>query len=240
MSQDRVDPEMRAARARMDAEAATQPPVTLAEPIGVSRAVSERLAMSYCVGGPVMAETIEHWLFVRGRRLLCRVHKPRTDAPLPVFVWLHGGGFVFQSIDSHDRLVREFAVAGDVATVSVDYSLAPESRFPMALLECSDVVRALAATDWGLDTTRIAVGGDSSGGNLALATAIYLRDVGGPKLCGVLVPYPVTSADFTSPSYTAFAIGFGLTRARMQAYWGLYIRDEADRLNPLAAPLLAE
>ncbi len=240
MSQDRWDPEMRAIRARMDAEAAKLPPVLMTEPFGPSRAINERLAMLVGQGGPAMAETREHWLLIRGRRLLVRVHKPRTDAKLPVLVWFHGGGWVFQSIDSHDRLCRELAVAGDVATASIDYALAPESRFPGPLLECADAVRAIAETDWGLDTSQIAVGGDSAGGNLALCTALHLRDLGGPSLRGILAPYPVTDADFTSPSYEEFAEGHGLTRASMQAYWDLYTRDAADRLNPLAAPLRAD
>lgn len=240
MSPDRLHPEMRAVQNRRDAEAAKLPPVVLAEPWGPSRAISEQLAMIYGHGGPTMAETTERWLPIRGRRVLCRVHKPRTDAKLPVLVWFHGGGWVFQSIDSHDRLVRELAAGADIATVSVDYSLAPESRFPQPLLECADAVRALAETDWGLDTSRIAIGGDSAGGNLALATAIHLRDMGGPTLRGIYTPYPVTDADFASPSYREFAEGFGLTRAGMMAYWDLYMREASDRLNPLAAPLRAD
>ena len=240
MNQDRWHPEMRAARAHMDAEAAKLPPVTLTEPFGPSRAVNEQLAMLYGHGGPTMAESTERWLMLRGRRVLCRIHKPRTDAMLPVLVWFHGGGWVFQSIDSHDRLVRELSAAGDVASVSVDYSLAPESRFPQPLLECADAVRALAEVDWGFDGSRIVVGGDSAGGNLAFATAIHLRDAGGPKLRGILTPYPVTDADFTSPSYREFAEGFSLTTAGMRAYWDLYTNNAADRLNPLAAPLRAD
>ena len=236
----RIDPEQAAATAARDALAATLPPVTLTEPFGPSRVINDRLAMIYGQGGPVMAETTEHWLLIRGRRIQFRVHKPTLGTALPVLVWFHGGGWVFQSIDSHDRLIREFAAAAGCATVSVAYSLAPESRFPQPLLECADAVRALADTDWGLDTTRIALGGDSAGGNLALATAIHLRDAGGPGVRAVLTPAPVTDADFTSPSYEEFAEGFGLTRAGMQAYWDLYTRDHADRLNPLAAPLRAD
>ena len=236
----RIDPEQAAATAARDALAATLPPVTLTEPFGPSRVINDRLAMIYGQGGPVMAETTEHWLLIRGRRIQFRVHKPTLGTALPVLVWFHGGGWVFQSIDSHDRLIREFAAAAGCATVSVAYSLAPESRFPQPLLECADAVRALADTDWGLDTTRIALGGDSAGGNLALATAIHLRDAGGPGVRAVLTPYPVTDADFTSPSYEEFAEGFGLTRVGMQAYWDLYTRDHADRLNPLAAPLRAD
>ena len=240
MTIDRLHPEMRAVQNRRDAEAAKLPPVVLAEPWGPSRAISEQLSMIYGHGGPVMAETTERWLFIGGRRVLCRVHKPRTDRKLPVLVWFHGGGWVFQSIDSHDRLVREYAAAAEVATVSVDYSLAPESRFPQPLLECADAMRALVDTDWGLDTSRIAIGGDSAGGNLALGAAIHLRDAGGPKLRGVLTPYPVTDTDFASPSYQEFAEGFGLTRVGMQAYWDLYLRGSADRLNPLAVPMRAD
>ena len=236
----RIDPEQLAANAARDALAATLPPVTLTEPMGPSRIINERLAMIYGQGGPVMAETREHWLLIRGRRIQMRVHKPTLGGKLPVLVWFHGGGWVFQSIDSHDRLIREYAAAAGCATVSVAYSLAPESRFPQALFECADAMRALPGTDWGLDTSRIALGGDSAGGNLALATAIHLRDTGGPALRALLTPYPVTDADFASPSYTEFADGYGLTRAGMQAYWDLYTRDHADRLNPLAAPLRAD
>ena len=236
----RIDPEQAAANAARDALAATLPPVTISDNMGPSRAVNERLAMIYGQGGPVMAETTEHWLLIRGRRIQIRVHKPTLGARLPVLVWFHGGGWVFQSIDSHDRLIREYAAAAGCATVSVAYSLAPESRFPQPLLECADAVRALADTDWGLDTSRIALGGDSAGGNLALATALHLRDAGGPVPRAVLTPYPVTSPDFSSPSYNEFAEGYGLTRAGMQAYWDLYTRDPADRLNPLAAPLRAD
>jgi acetyl esterase len=236
----RIDPEQRAATARRDAEAAKLPPVTTSEPLGPSRVINEQLAMLYGKGGPAMAETREYWLPIRGRRMQVRIHKPTLGTKLPVLVWFHGGGWVFQSIDSHDRLVREIAAAAGCAAVSVDYSLAPESRFPQPLLECVDSVRALAETDWGLDTSRIALGGDSAGGNLALAAAVHLRDAGGPKLRAILTPYPVTDADFTSPSYTEFAEGFGLTRAGMAAYWDLYCSHLADRLNPLAAPLRAD
>ena len=115
-------------------------------------------------------------------------------------------------------------------------------KFPHALLECAAVVRDIAAhaAEWGIDPAKILVGGDSAGGNLALATALLLRDTGGPALAGILAAYPVTSADFTRPSYREFGEDFGLTRAGMSAYWDLYTRDDADRHNPLACPVLAD
>ena len=237
MNQDRWDPEMRAARARTDAEAAKYPPVVPLPPFAPQRAVNEKLAMLFGHGGPAMADSFDAWVPAQGRRVLCRVHKPRTDAKLPVLVWLHGGGWVFQSIDSHDRLVREYAAAADMATVSIDYSLAPEARFPQAVFECTEILQTLADHNWGIDSSRIVIGGDSAGGNLALATALALRDMGGPKLRGILALYPVTDCDFTTPSYVDLAEGYGLTTAAMKTYWDLYLRDPSDRLNPLAAPL---
>lgn len=239
---ERMDPEMRAARGRMDAAAAELPPVSLAPPIDASQVINDRLNLMWAQGGPEMAETQERWVFARGRRILCRMHRPTKSAVLPALIWFHGGGWVWSSLDTHDRLVREYAASGEVATINVDYALSPEAKFPQALLECADVVRAIAADagTWGIDPARIVVGGDSAGGNLALATALLLRDAGGPLLRGILAAYPVTDADFTRASYGEFAEGYGLTRAGMMAYWHHYTRDEADRHNPLAAPLRAD
>jgi acetyl esterase len=201
--------------------------------------ISEKLALAWVDAEPVMAETREYWVLAQGRRVQCRVHRPRTDRKLPVLVWFHGGGWVLHSIDTHDGLAREYAAAAEVAVVSVDYALAPEARFPKALLECASVVRQLADMDWGVDASRIVLGGDSAGGNLAFATALALRDSGGPALRGILALYPVVDCDFTLPSYQEYATGFGMTGASMHVFWDLYARDAADRLNPLASPLRA-
>ncbi len=240
----RWDPEMRAARAQMDAEAAKYPPVLPIAPFDPQRLVNDKLSMLFGTGGPEMAHSADRFVFAHGRRVLCRLHRPlagedqRTRGQ-PLLVWLHGGGWVWASIDTHDRLVRELAAASGYAAVSVDYTLAPEARFPQAVFECAEAIRKIAADAeaWGIDPACIVVGGDSAGGNLALAVAIMLRDQGGPKLAGILAAYPVTDADFESPSYREFAEGYGLTRAGMMAYWDLYMRDPADRLNALAAPL---
>lgn len=236
----RMDPEMRQARAVMDAEAAKYPPVFPRAPFDAQREVNDRLNMIWAQGGPVMADTADRWVFAHGRRVQCRLHRPRRDKVLPVIVWFHGGGWVWSSIDTHDRLVRDYAAAGDVAVINVDYTLSPEARFPQAVMEAAAVVRHIAshAPAWGVDPGRLLLGGDSAGGNLALATALALRaQPDAPALTGLVCAYPVTDADFDTPSYLEFAEGYGLTRAAMQAYWDLYLRDPVDRLNPLASPL---
>ncbi len=218
------------------------PPVRVAIPLDPHRAVNELLAMRIATGGPAMAETIDRWVAARGRRILCRVHRPRTDRLLPVLMYFHGGGWVWSSIDTHDRLAREYASAGGVAVVSVDYALSPEAKFPQALEECAAVTRYVSAhgAEWGLDPSALFVGGDSAGGNLALATALLLRDTGGPALSGVVAVYPVCDSAMDTASYREFGTGWGLTHERMAFYWDVYVPHAADRHHPLAAPLRAD
>ncbi|MGH8229723.1 MAG: alpha/beta hydrolase, partial [Steroidobacteraceae bacterium] len=172
----------------------------------------------------------------------CRVYRPRTDCALPLLVYFHGGGWVWSSIDTHDRLARELAAAGGLAVVSVDYALSPEASFPQALEECAAVIRHLAehGAEWAIDPNRILLGGDSAGGNLALASALLLRAVSGPPLRAILAIYPVSDSDLMTPSYREFAQGYVLTAEKMRFYWSVYAPRPADRLHPLAAPLRAD
>ena len=235
------DAEMLASHNAYLAAAATYPPITLARPLGPQRAINDALAMTMAEGGPEV-DTSDRWVSGHGRRIFCRLYRP-SAGPLPVTVYFHGGGWVWSSVDTHDRLAREYADASGYAVVSVDYALSPEAQFPQALEECAAVVRSIAANgaEWGLDPGRIAVAGDSAGGNLALGTALYLRDTAGPALRGILALYPVCDADFTRPSYRQFGPGgYFLTEEKMRFYWSVYAPDEATRRNPLAAPLLAD
>lgn len=237
------DPEMAAFTAAAEAAAAQYPPIRLEVPLDPHRATNDALNLPYAQGGPVMAETADRWIAAHGRRIFCRVYRPRTDRPLPTVVYFHGGGWVWASVDTHDRLVREYCAAGEVAAVSVDYALSPEAKFPQALEECVAVLRWIAAhgADWGLDASRLLVGGDSAGGNLALATALLARDTGGPALRGILAAYPVCDAALNTPSYREFGTGaYGLSVDRMAFYWSVYVPHAADRLHPLAAPLRAD
>src|SRR4051812_33687095 len=199
----RWDPEMRAYQEAAEAFAAKYPPVKLEIPLEPHRIVNDAISLARGARGPEMAETTERWVAARGRRIYCRVHRPRTDRALPALVYFHGGGWVWGSVDTHDSAARELAAAGDVATISVDYALSPEARFPQALEECAAVVRhvARAGAEWGLDPSRILLGGDSAGGNLALATALLLRETAGPKLTGIIAGYPVCDSRFDTASY---------------------------------------
>src|SRR6266567_5399662 len=112
------DPEMRAVRNRMDAMAASHPPATLVPPLDRQREVNDALNLPWAEGGPTMAETSERWVFGQGRRILCRLHRTTTapsSVPSPVLVWFHGGGWVWSSVDTHDRLVREQAQGAGIA-----------------------------------------------------------------------------------------------------------------------------
>jgi acetyl esterase len=239
----RWDPEMAAFTAAGEAEAKKYPPIRLEIPLEPHRRVNDALSMRTAAGGPEMAETSDRWVAARGRRIFCRVYRPVTDRVLPVLVWFHGGGWVWASVDTHDRLCREYAAAAGVAVVSVDYALSPEAKFPQAVEECAAVVRFIAGNggDWGLDGRRILLGGDSAGGNLALATALLLRDSGGPALRGLVTYYPVCDSRFDTESYQAFgAGGYGLNKERMAFYWSVYATHEGDRSHPLAAVLRAD
>ena len=238
----RWDPEMLAFSAMMEAEGAKHPPIALTLPLDAQRATTEALNLPLCAGGPAMAESTDHWLPIRGRRLQCRFHRP-SKGLLPVLVYLHGGGWVWNSIDTHDRLMREYAAGGGCAVIGPDYALSPEAAFPQALEECAAVVRWVArhGAAWGLDPARIVIGGDSAGANLAMGVALLLRETD-PDIAprGILLNYGVFDADLDTSSYREFADGYFLTREKMRFYWECYCPRPADRLNPLVAPLRAD
>ncbi|MCV7233944.1 alpha/beta hydrolase [Mycobacterium branderi] len=169
-----------------------------------------------------------------------RIYRPAVDSALPILVYAHGGGFVFCDLDSHDELCRSIANLLPAVVVSVDYRLAPEHRWPAA---AEDIYAAThwagTAKDLG-DVTRIVVGGDSAGGNLAAVTAVMARDRGGPPLAGQLLVYPMLAADFDTESYRLFGNGFYNPRPALQWYWDQYVPSPVDRRHPYASPLQAD
>jgi acetyl esterase len=238
----RWDPEMRAVLLAGAQAAAKYPPLPADATADEERALNEALGLPGGRSGPAMAETTETWVAARGRRIFCRVHRPRVDKVLPVALYFHGGGWFFSSVDTHDCVARTYAAAGEVTVVNVDYALAPEAKFPQALEECVTIAQHVAAhaADWKVDSTRMLAIGDSAGGNLALATALVLRDRQGTPLRGVLAAYPVCDSDFTTSSYREFAGGPPLTAERMRFFWRTYVTHDVDMVHPWAAPLRAE
>ena len=163
----------------------------------------------------------------------------RKNAP-PVLVYFHGGGWVIGDLDTHDTLCRELAIASGCAVVAVDYRMGPEHRFPVAVDDCIAATRWVRdhAVELGVDATRMAVGGDSAGGNLATVVAIALRDAGDLPLRFQLLIYPATDQRRGWPSHTSNGQGYLLTADTMSYFHDHYIADPAMDLDWRASPLL--
>ena len=164
-----------------------------------------------------------------------------SAGPWPVLVYFHGGGWTIGDLDTHDVLCRQLCAASGCAVLAVDYRMGPEHRFPAAPEDCLAAVRWLrsAAAAHGLDASRIALGGDSAGGNLAAVVAIAMRDAGDPPALLQLLIYPATDMRAIAPSHTRNAQGYLLTADSIAYYRGHYIADPAQWSDWRASPLLA-
>ncbi len=236
-----MDPEM---QAFLDAttDTATQEMDPLETPVPVMRQAMEAGRIGYAAGGPAMREAVDRTLEGPGRYILARFNIPEAEGPLPAFIVLHGGGWTWNTIYTGDRTAREYAARAGAIVIAPDYSLSPEYKFPQALHECVAALRAVRARaeEWGIDPDRIAVGGDSAGGNLALAAALVLRDEGEDWLRGALLNYSVFDSDFSRRSYELYGGGDLYLSARlMRFFWNNYIRTPDQLTHPLAAPLHA-
>lgn len=213
--------------------------------LAASRERAERIRARWRRGGPAMISIDDsEILTARGAVRVRRFVPSTSDKPRPALVYLHGGGWTMFSLDTHDRIMRELAARADVTVIGVDYALSPEARFPAALNQISDVVRWLAAhgQEYGIDPLRLAIGGDSSGANLAAATALMLREAKLPAvLHGLLLIYGCFTADRAALAGNPYGTpGNVLTADEMSAFWRNYLAQPADTSNPLAAPLLAD
>jgi acetyl esterase len=173
-----------------------------------------------------------------------RIYWATTDPGAPVIAFFHGGGFVIGNCDTHDGVARGLANRTGAVVMSVDYRLAPEDPFPGPLDDCYAATEWLAAnaTSLGGDGSRLAVAGDSAGGNLAAAVALAARDRGGPRIAFQLLVYPVVDLSgerHRHESQRTNGEGYFLTLASMEWYRSQYLRDEADGEHPLASPLVA-
>ena len=176
-----------------------------------------------------------------GRVSVRILRRPGAAGTLPVIVYIHGAGWVFGNAHTHDRLIRELAVGTGAAVVFPNYSLSPEARYPVAIEESYAVLEWVAehGTEQGLDPSRIALAGDSVGGNMTAALTLMAKHRSGPPIMTQVLFYPVTDASFDTPSYHQFAEGYFLRRDAMQWFWNQYTTDQAQRNEITASPLRA-
>jgi acetyl esterase len=211
-------------------------------PYAQQRGWAEEARSPWRQGGPQMRETRELVLPTRHGQVWTRMHRPQSGT-LPGLVYLHGGGWTLFSIDTHDRVMREYAARAACCVIGIDYALSPEHKYPVALEQVVDVVDALAehGDSLQIDATRLAIGGDSAGANLSVAACLARRDAASaPPLVAMLLNYGAyvshCSADacrrYGGPEYM-------LGCEEMSGYWRNYMRSDADSKDPLVCPLLA-
>jgi acetyl esterase len=168
--------------------------------------------------------------------------RPANNAQkLPVVIYMHGGGWVMGSLQTHNRLVRQIANGAQVAIIFVDYTRAPEGQYPLAQEQGYAVAQWIDknANSLNLDNSRMTIAGDSVGGLMATAIALMAIERGGPRFQKQILLYPVTDANFSTPSYQQFADGPWLTKKAMEWFWDNYVPDKSQRREPFASPLQA-
>ncbi len=223
-----LDPQVQQYLARQALEAGP-PPTSAAERRELRRAQSVVQVQDLQISGP-------------GGNVALRIYKPSSAAILPVLVFFHGGGWVTGDLETHDFQCRLVSRWANCAVVHVNYRHAPEHPFPAAIDDAYAGASWVAdnAASLGLDATRIAVGGDSAGGNLAAAVTLLAAERGAPTFIFQYLAYPVTDAAMDTPSVRENATGFGLTAEAMRWFWDQYVPDKSQRFHPVASPLRAE
>ncbi|TXS20426.1 alpha/beta hydrolase [Streptomyces sp. adm13(2018)] len=224
------------------ADATAQPPFLYQIPVAEGRKAVDDVQSGEGVAMPAVEE---EWVTVHGGPtgdVRARIVRPHgSTGVLPVILYLHGAGWVFGNAHTHDRLVRELAVGTGAAVVFPEYDLSPEVRYPVAIEQNYTVAQWIAreGRHKGLDGTRIAVAGDSVGGNMTAALTLMAKQRGDVTFVQQVLFYPVTDASFDTGSYHEFGEGYFLRRDAMQWFWDQYTTDEAERAQTTASPLRA-
>ncbi|MFI1676317.1 alpha/beta hydrolase [Streptomyces sp. NPDC020607] len=237
---DAVEPVLEPAAAAF-AEATGQPPFLFELPPAEGRKAVDEVQS----GDIAKPEIDEEWITVPGGPtggVRTRVVRPAgVRGKLPVILYIHGAGWVFGNAHTHDRLVRELAVGARAAVVFPEYDLSPEARYPVAIEQNYTVARWIVqeGASKDLDGTRLAVAGDSVGGNMTAALTLMAKQRGDVPLVQQVLFYPVTDARFDTGSYRQFATGYFLRRDGMQWFWDQYTTDESERAQITASPLRA-
>jgi acetyl esterase len=237
-----LDPQLKAYADQLAAKG--DPPRHTLTPESV-RALQDTELASDLVGGVLRPEPVarveERAIAGPAGALRLRIYTPAGHGPLAITVYFHGGGWVLGSLDTHDSHCRSIAIGAHTVVVSVGYRLAPEDRFPAAVEDCYAATHWVAehAAELNGDAGRLAVAGDSAGGNLATVVALLARDRGGPHVSCQLLIYPITDLRMQSASYAEHADGPMLTRDDMVWFCDHYLRDREEVTNPYASPALA-
>jgi acetyl esterase len=209
-----------------------------------AREVVKEMRFYLGAGAPAIPHIEERTIDAASGRIRVRLYDPGTPAPAPAVIFLHGGGWTTCNIDIYDGVARQLAKRSGLRLVSVDYALAPEHPFPIPLDDCVAAVRwALSdgAKEFGIDPARLAIAGDSSGANLAIASCLKLRQSGPIPLRGAALIYGCYSADTDTLSSRAYGGGaYLISKPEMEWYWENYAPTEEACRDPLAAPLLAD
>jgi acetyl esterase/lipase len=232
-----LDPQ---ARAYLDTQVPSEPP---RDAVSLAKARADFLNRPDLAGEPpVLGGVEDRQIPGPESQVAIRMYTPQGKGPFPLLVYFHGGGWVFGNLDVHDTMCRILTNAVNCIIVSVDYRLAPEHKFPAAPEDCYAATRWVAENAAGFngDPRRIAVCGDSAGGNLATAVALMARDRGGPRLVYQVLIYPITNYSFDTPSYQDKTPGYSLTKDEMVWFWEQYLAAGDDGKHPYASPLQAQ
>ncbi|WP_078596431.1 alpha/beta hydrolase [Evansella clarkii] len=199
--------------------------------------------LSPLAGEPEQVGKVENRTIpVEGGEIAVRIYTPVGEGPFPALVYYHGGGWVIGDLDTVDVPCRLLTNQANCVVVSVDYRMAPEHKFPIPADDSYAAAKWVAenAATINVDKDRVAVGGDSAGGNLAAAVSLMARDRGEFSIAFQMLIYPVTNHSFATPSYLENGEGYFLTKDSMVWFWNHYLRNEEDGINPYASPLQSE
>ena len=229
-------------QAFLDAQAEQQPPPPPITEQTVEMAREGYVALAEVLGpGAEVAQVSDRHVPGPAGDIPIRIYSPEGTGPFGVLVYYHGGGWVIGSLETHDHVCRELCAGAGCVVVSVDYRLAPEHRFPAAVDDSFAALRWVARNAAGIggDPARLAVGGDSAGGNLSAVMALLARDAGGPGIVFQLLIYPAVDMRLDYPSIAENAEGYVLTRDHMHWFCDHYLGEEGPLTDPKASPLLA-
>jgi len=208
------------------------------------RQVAETVRQPLTEGGPVIEESCDYSVPTASGDVRVRIINTSPGKSRPALIYLHGGGWMLFSLETHGRIMRELAAGADIAVIGIEYSLSPEVRYPVQLNESQAVVRWLRENSdkVGVDSSLLAIGGDSAGANLAVVTCLALREVSELSgIQGMLLYYGVYDARFDTDSYERYADpAYNLSRQEMRDFWECYVRTPEDYTDPFVSPLRAD